>query len=135
MLAVLGPINEITSRIIKAAIEVHRTLGPGLLESVYVACLIYELHAAGLKVECEVRRPVIYKGITMSCHFVLDLLVEGTVVVEVKVVEHVLPVHTAQLLTQMKIANKPAGLLLNFNVPLMKDGITRLLNRDALASV
>lgn len=77
MLAALGPINEITSRIIKAAIEVHRTLGPGLLESVYVACLICELHAAGLKVECAVKLPVVYKGVTMGCYFVLDLLIEG----------------------------------------------------------
>jgi GxxExxY protein len=133
MLAVLGPINAITSRIIKAAIEVHRALGPGLLEAVYFTCLVYELRASGLEVECERRLPVVYKGVKMAdCSYKLDLLVEDVVVVELKSVEHVLPVHEAQLLTQLKLAHKPVGLLLNFNVPVMKDGIRRLLNRAAL---
>lgn len=135
MLANLGPINQITSRIIQAAIEVHRTLGPGLLESVYFACLVYELQLAGLKVECERSIPVIYKGVVMNCTYRLDLLVEGLVIVELKAIEKLLPVHEAQLLTQLKLAGKPAGLLLNFNVPLMKDGITRLLNRQALEAL
>jgi GxxExxY protein len=135
MLASIGPINHITSRIIEAAIEVHRQLGPGLLEGVYFACLVYELQLAGLKVECECSIPVIYKGVKMACSYRLDLLVEGLVIVELKAIEKILPVHGAQLLTQMKLAGKPAGLLLNFNVPLMKHGITRYLNRQALEAL
>lgn len=134
MLAPLGRLNDVTSKIIHAAIEVHRTLGPGLLEAVYVSCLVYELRSAGLKVECELKIPVTYKGVLMDCFYKLDLLVEGLVIVELKSLEAVLPVHRAQLFTQLKLAQKPAGLLLNFNVPIMKTGITRLLNRAALES-
>ena len=132
MLADLGSLNEITSRIIGAAIEVHRTLGPGLLEAVYIECLVYELRLAGLRVTREVRLPVVYKGIDMNVDYILDLLIDDAVVVEVKAVERLLPVHEAQLQTQLKIADKPVGLLLNFNVALMKDGIIRHLNRAAL---
>jgi GxxExxY protein len=132
MLASLGPINLITSRIIAAAIEVHRTLGPGLLESVYHACLLYELRLAGLQVTSEKKIPVIYKGTVLDLSYVLDLLIEDTVIAEIKCLGVVLPVHEAQLMTQLKLANKPVGLLLNFNVPVMKDGITRKLNRQAL---
>lgn len=135
MLAAIGAINELTSRIIKAAIEVHRVLGPGLLEAVYVACLIYELSAAGMTVECQVRVPVVYKGVVMDCFYRIDLLVDGIVNIEVKAIETVLGVHRAQLLTQMRLASKPAGLLLNFNVELLKHGITRLLNKEALESM
>jgi len=135
MLASLSSINPITSRIIQAAIEVHRHLGPGLLESVYLACLLYELQLAGLTVETQVTVPVVYKGMKMNCSFRIDLLVAGIVVVELKALEKILPVHEAQLLTQMKLAGKPAGLLLNFNAPLLKDGITRLLNRQALEAL
>ena len=131
MLASLGPINQITSRIIAAAIEVHRALGPGLLESVYHRCLLYELHLGALRVRSEKKIPVFYKGVPMDCSYELDLIVEDTVIVEIKSVEHVLPVHEAQLITQLKLAEKPVGLLLNFNVPVMKDGITRKLNRLA----
>ena len=132
MLAVLGPVNQITSRIIAAAIEVHRTLGPGLLESVYHACLLYELRLAGLKAESEKRIPVVYKGIVLDSVHVLDLLIEDIVIVEIKCLGVVLPIHEAQLMTQLKLANKPVGLLLNFTVPVMKDGITRKLNRQAM---
>jgi GxxExxY protein len=132
MLAPLGPVNQITSRIIAAAIEVHRTLGPGLLESVYHACLLYELRLAGLKVESKKKITIVYKGVMLDTVYELDLLVDGIVVVEIKCVAVVLPVHEAQLMTQLRIANKPVGLLLNFNVPVMKDGITRKLNRQAL---
>jgi len=130
MLASIGPLNKITSRIIAAAIEVHRVLGPGLLESVYHACLLYELQLAGLTVKSQVRIPVVYKGVLMSCSYTLDLLINDTVIVEIKCLSEVLPVHEAQLLTQLKVANKPVGLLLNFNVPLMKEGITRKLNLE-----
>jgi GxxExxY protein len=132
MLAPLGPINDLTSRIIKAAIEVHRNVGPGLLEAVYFACLVYELRRDSLSVECEQRLPVVYKGMTLDCHYRIDLVVQAHVVVELKAVDKVLPVHLAQLLTQLRLAHKPVGLLLNFNVPVMKEGISRLLNKDAL---
>jgi GxxExxY protein len=135
MLASLGSINQITSRIIQAAIEVHRQLGPGLLESIYLTCLCYERQLSGLRVECECPIAVFYKGVRMACSFRLDLIVEGLVIVELKAIEKVLPVHEAQLLTQLKLAGKPAGLLLNFNVPLMKHGVTRLLNRTALEAL
>jgi GxxExxY protein len=135
MLAALGPINHTTSRVIRGAIEVHRTLGPGLLEAAYFACLIYELRLDGLKVGCERPFAVVYKGVSMDCFYKIDLIVEDQIVVELKSLERVLPVHKAQLLTGMKLANKPVGLLLNFNVPVMKDGITRLLNRSALGAV
>jgi GxxExxY protein len=132
MLASLGPINQITSRIIAAAIEVHRNLGPGLLESVYHRCLVYELHLGALRVRSEKKIPVIYKGVAMDCSYELDLIVDDTVIVEIKSVAAVLPVHEAQLMTQLKLARKPVGLLLNFNVPIMKDGIARKLNQAAL---
>jgi GxxExxY protein len=131
MLAPIGPLNQITSRIIAAAIEVHRTLGPGLLESAYHACLLYELRLAGLKVMSKQKLPVVYKAAMRDCYYELDLLVEDQVIVEIKSVAQVLPVHEAQLMTQLKLANKRVGLLLNFNVPIMKDGITRKLNQAA----
>ena len=132
MLAALGPINSITSRIIKCAIEVHRTLGPGLLEAIYFACLLYELNREGLRVECERAYPVVYKGVTMACVYRIDMIVEGIVVIELKCVEKLLGVHSAQLLSEMKVAGLPVGLLLNFKVPVMKEGITRLLNKEAM---
>lgn len=132
MLAPLGPINDLTSRIIAGAIEVHRVLGPGLLESVYAACLAYELQNAELTVERERSIPIVYKTLTLDKAFRLDALVNDIVIVETKAVEHVIPLHKAQLLTHMKLAKKPVGLLLNFNVPIMKQGITRLLNKSAL---
>ena len=135
MLAPLGPINDLTSRIIACAIEVHRVLGPGLLESVYASCLAYELQNAELKIECECSIPIVYKHLTLDKSFRLDALVNDIVIVETKAVEHVIPLHRAQLLTHMKLAKKPVGLLLNFNVPVMKQGITRLLNRAALESL
>ena len=132
MLADLGPINDLTSRIIKSAIEVHRQLGPGLLENVYQACLCHELGLDGVAFQRECAFPVIYRGVAVGCTYKLDLLVADIAVVELKCVETVLPVHRAQLLTEMKVANKPVGLLLNFKVPVMKNGITRMLNKGAL---
>jgi GxxExxY protein len=132
MLAPLDTINGITSRIIKCAIEAHRTIGAGLLENVYASCLAHEMTLQGLRFERECMYPVIYRGVILSCSYKIDLLIEDLVVVELKSVETVLPVHRAQLLTEMKLANMPAGLLLNFKVPMMKEGITRLLNREAL---
>jgi GxxExxY protein len=127
-LAALPDINQLTSRIIKAAIEVHRTLGPGLFESVYLACLLHELREAGLRYETQKLLPVVYKGVILDCGFRLDLVVEGIVVVEVKSVALIAPVHHAQLKTYLVLTSCPAGLLINFNVPVLKDGLTRVLN-------
>jgi GxxExxY protein len=132
MLADLGPLNAVTSRIIKCAIEVHRRLGSGLLENAYSACLCHEMGLEGLAFNRECAFPVIYRGVAVGCVYRLDLLVEDVAVVELKCVETVLPVHRAQLLTEMKVAKKPVGLLLNFKVPVMKDGIIRMLNKGAL---
>ena len=120
--------NDLTERIIGAAIEVHRELGPGLLESVYEYCLIAELKAHCLEVKSQVRLPVIYKGETLEKEFVIDILVENEIVLELKCVQVILPVHEVQLVTYLKLANKKLGLLLNFNVPVLKQGIKRKIN-------
>lgn len=118
-------INLITQKIIGAAIEVHRKLGPGLLESAYQECLCRELAIRGLGFQRERALPVEYKGIRLDCGYRLDLLVEGLVVVEVKSVELLAPVHDAQLLTYLRLGDWTVGLLINFNVPVLKDGIRR----------
>lgn len=118
-------INKITETIIGCAIEVHKALGPGLLESAYEECLAYELMKAGLKVERQKPVPVIYKEIKLDCGYRMDLFVENAVVVELKTVEAFNPVHEAQVLTHMKFANLQMGLLINFYVMLLKDGIKR----------
>ncbi len=127
MLAPHPRINQVTSAIIGAAIEVHRTLGPGLLESVYHACLAHELVALRLPFEAQKGLPLVYKGVRLDCGFRLDFVVEDLVVVEVKCVEAVQAVHHAQLLTYLKLTGHPAGLIINFNVPVLKNGIKRVL--------
>jgi GxxExxY protein len=127
-LAALPEINALTSPIIGAAIEVHRHLGPGLLESVYHECLALELSRAGIKFECQRRLPVVYKGITLGDGFRLDFVVDERVIVEIKSVDAISEVYHAQLLTYLKFSGCPAGLLINFNVPVLKDGIVRVLN-------
>ena len=127
-LAPLPDINELTSRIIKAAIEVHRQLGPGLFESVYLACLLYEFDTTGLNYETQKPLPVVYKTVSLDCGFRPDVIVQETVVVEVKSIAQVAAIHRAQLKTYVVLAQCPAGLLINFNVPILKDGITRVLN-------
>lgn len=117
--------DELTGQIIGAAIEVHRHLGPGLLESVYEACLAYELAQAGLQVARQKELPVVYKGLRFDQGYRLDLLVEDTVVVELKTVERFTDVHEAQLLSYLKLSGCRVGLLMNFNVKMMKDGIKR----------
>lgn len=117
--------NELTEVIIGAAIEVHRTLGPGLLESAYLACLCRELALRGIPFEHEVKVPVCYKGARLDCGYRLDLLVDGRVVVELKAVDGIEPVHEAQLLTYLRLTGCKVGLIINFNVPVMKDGIRR----------
>lgn len=118
-------INEISKEVIGAAIEVHRALGPGLLESAYTECLCRELSLRGIAFLREVPLPVEYKGVRLECAYRLDLLVDDTVVVEVKSVEGILPIHEAQLLTYLKLGGWKLGLLINFNVPLLKQGIRR----------
>ena len=121
-------LNGITHGIIAAAIEVHRQLGPGLLESAYRECVCYELSQMGLAFTREVQLPLSYKGLKLDCSYRIDLLVEDEIVVELKSVEQILPVHSAQLLTYLKAAHKQVGLLINFNVPVLKDGIRRIVN-------
>ena len=116
--------GEVTDDVIGAAIEVHRELGPGLLESVYEECLWHELHLRGLAFKRQVNVPVSYKGASLDSGCRIDVL-EDSVVVEVKAVGQVLAVHEAQLLTYLRLAGKRVGLLLNFNVPVLKDGIVR----------
>ena len=121
-------LNEISEKIIGAAIQVHRTLGPGLLESTYEACLKYELEKRGLKILSQVGLPVIYDGIKIDLGYRVDLLVEDAVIIELKAVTTVTPLHEAQLLSYLKLSGKHLGLLINFNVTLLKDGITRRIN-------
>lgn len=120
--------NDITQRIIGCAIEVHKALGPGLLESAYEECLFFELQAAGLSVEKQKPLPVIYKDIKLDAGYRVDLLVENSVVVELKSVEFLNDVHTAQVLTYLKLSGCKLGLLINFNVVKLVDGIKRLKN-------
>jgi len=122
------PYNETTSEIIAAAIDVHRALGPGLLESAYMQCLRYELGARKMPFSCEVVIPLSYKGIELDQGYRVDLIVENTVVVEVKSVATVMPVHRAQVLTYLKLTSCPIGLLINFNEALLVDSVHRILN-------
>lgn len=117
--------NEITSLIIKSAIEVHRQLGPGLLESAYQECLFYELKSIGFEVEKEKPLPIIYKEIKLNHGYRIDLLVENRIVVELKTVEYLTDVHEAQILTYLKLGGYKIGLLLNFHVKMLKQGIKR----------
>jgi GxxExxY protein len=121
-------LSQLTERIIGAAIEVHRNTGPGLLESVYEECLCYELSQLGLNFQRQVRLPIAYKGIKLDCGFKMDLLVEDAIVLELKTVDQLLPVHSAQLLTYLKLSGKKVGLLINFNEPILTKGLKRLVN-------
>ncbi len=120
--------NELSNIVIGKAIEVHKTLGPCLLESAYKECLSYELINAGLKVEKEKPMPILYKDIKLDHGYRLDLLVEGKLVIELKTVEAFTDVHTAQVLTYLKLGNYHLGLLINFHVTLLKNGIKRIIN-------
>jgi len=122
-------INHLSSLIIKAAIKVHKELGPGLLESVYQRCMVIELENSVLRVQSQVPVPIFYQNRKIHDDgFRIDLLVEDTIIVELKSVEQVRDVHKKQLLTYLKLANKPLGLLINFNEVLLKNGITRIIN-------
>jgi GxxExxY protein len=119
--------DDLSHRIIGCALEVHRALGPGLLESAYEQCLARELSLAGIPFELQVPLPVEYKGVHLDCGYRLDVVVDGRVVVELKAAEKIAPIHEAQLLTYMKLAGIKVGLLINFNVPVLKEGIKRLV--------
>jgi GxxExxY protein len=121
-------LNELTERIIGTAIEVHRALGPGLMESAYAECLCRELALQEIPFEREKALPVEYKGVKLDCGYRLDLLVAGSVVVEIKAVEELLPIHEAQLLTYLRLGGWKVGLLINFNVPVLKKGVKRMVN-------
>ena len=121
-------INRITEKIIGCAIEIHRNLGPGLLESAYEECLCYELSQANLKFERQVSLPVVYKGVKLDCGYRMDLVVENLVIVELKAIERILPVNEAQLLSYLKLYNKKVGLLINFHIPMLKSGLKRIVN-------
>ena len=121
-------LDQISRRIIGAAIEVHRHLGPGLLESAYESCLVFELKHLGLRVEEQKPLPVVYKDVRLDCGYRLDLVVEDEIIVEIKAVEKLLPIHEAQLLSYLRLARKRVGLLLNFHVPVLKNGLKRIVN-------
>jgi GxxExxY protein len=120
--------NELTERVIGACIEIHRALGPGLLESAYEECLCYELSRAGIKFDRQKPLPVHYKEVNLECGYRLDLVVEDKLIVELKSVDEIAPIHEAQLLTYLKLSSLTLGLLINFNVPVLKAGIKRIAN-------
>lgn len=120
-------VNQVAKQIVDAAFAVHSTLGAGLLESVYEVCLEYELRQRGLRVERQVILPVIYDNIRLEDGFRIDLLVNQCVIIELKAVQNLLPVHTAQIITYLKLSKHRLGFLINFNVPLMKEGIKRIV--------
>jgi len=126
-----GALNEITNKIIGAAIEVHRHLGPGLLESAYEECLCYELSQLGMRFRRQVHLPIAYKGLKLDCAYKMDLVVEDEVVVELKAIDQLLPIHSQQLVTYLKASRKQIGLLINFSEPVLKKGLRRILNRYA----
>jgi GxxExxY protein len=119
--------QDLTKEIIGAAIEVHRQLGPGLLESAYEACLCCELSALGIPFEAQIPLPIQYKNVRLECGYRIDICVKNTVVVELKSVDEISDLHRAQLLTYLKLSGKKIGLILNFNVPVLKDGIVRMV--------
>ena len=125
---VMMNMNQLSSKIIGAAIEVHKTLGPGLLESAYEECLCHELSIQGLLFEKQKPLSIDYKGKKMDCGYRLDIVVEKAVIIELKSCEKIEPIHKAQLLTYLKLSGLNLGLILNFNVPLMRDGIVRIVN-------
>jgi GxxExxY protein len=118
--------DPLTGQVIGCAIEVHRHLGPGLLESAYETCLARELRASGCDAQCQLEVPIHYRDVVLDCGYRIDLLVEDQLVVELKAVDKLLPIHEAQLLTYMKLSGMKTGLLINFNVPILRDGIKRM---------
>ena len=121
-------LNRLTSSIIEAAIRIHRTLGPGLLESAYLQCLRFEIISAGLNVESEKALSLLYRGVTIDCAYRADLVVEGVVIVEVKALDSLAPIHSRQLYTYLRVADCRVGLILNFGAMTLRDGIKRVVN-------
>lgn len=121
-------LNEISGQIVDAAMRVHTHLGPGLLESAYQACLAYELQQRGLRIALQVPLPVEYEGIRVDAGYRIDMLVEDTILVELKAVDAIHPIHRAQLLSYLRLSGKRVGLIINFNVQHLRDGIVRLIN-------
>ena len=121
-------INDLTGKIIGAAIEVHKALGPGLLESAYEECLCYEFQQKKMSFERQKPLPIIYKEVELDCGYKLDVVVENIIILELKACKKIEPIHEAQLLTYLKLSGMKVGLLINFNVPVLKDGIKRLVN-------
>lgn len=121
-------LSDLTQRVIGACIEIHRALGPGLLESAYEECLCYELARMGLRFTRQQPLPVVYKEIRLACGYQMDIVVENSLILELKAIEHILPVHEAQLLTYLKLTGLSLGLLINFNVSVLKYGIRRIVN-------
>src|SRR5688572_26114582 len=123
-----APFHDLTRDIIAASIDVHRALGPGLLESAFSRCLQHELSIRSMTFASQRRIPLVYKGVALDCAYRLDLLVEGLVVVEVKTLASILPIHQAQILTYLRLANLPVGLLINFHVDRLVKGVKRVIN-------
>ena len=124
----LDELNKISKQVLDAAIEVHKQLGPGLLESVYEYCLCKELELRNIKYSKQVKIPILYKGEPVGTEYIIDILVENELILELKAVEQVLPVHNAQLLSYLRLTNKRLGILINFNVPRLVDGWKRVIN-------
>lgn len=122
-------LNEISGKIIECSINVHKELGPGMLEGAYEVCLMHELLRAGLKTKSQVTLPIFYQGIRLDAGYRIDLLVEDSVIVELKAIERLLPVHEAQLLSYLRMSDLRLGLLINFNVRLLRDGVRRVVNK------
>lgn len=122
-------INELTGKIIGAAIEVHKNLGPGLLVSTYEECLCYEFKLRKIAYKRQKALPVVYKGIKLDCGYRIDVIAENVIILELKACENIEPIHKAQLLTYLKLTGLKLGLLINFNVPVLKDGIVRIVNQ------
>jgi GxxExxY protein len=121
-------INEISGQIVDAAMKVHSVLGPGLLESAYEACLLFELHKRGLNAVSQLQLPIVYESVKIDVGYRIDVLVEDAVIAELKSVGEIVPIHRAQLLSYLKLSGKKLGLLINFNTVHLKDGITRMVN-------
>jgi GxxExxY protein len=119
--------DPVTERVIGLAIEVHRTLGPGLLESAYEECLAYELAQKQIRFQRQLPLPIVYKAVQLECGYRIDFVIDEWLIVELKTVEKLLPIHEAQLLTYLKLTGLKVGLLMNFNVPVLKDGIRRMV--------
>ena len=120
--------NEISGQIVDAAMKVHTALGPGLLESAYESCMLYELHRRGLRAVAQLELPVLYQGVRIDAGYRIDLLVDDAVIVELKAVEAILPIHRAQIISYLKLSGKQLGLLINFHVEHMREGISRFVN-------